>query len=91
MVIGSGNAFRDMLMNMKGVCPNCKKEMTFGEAGKLGREHGITDNVVMCPQCNRVFEVQLGGGGMTLTRDVTSRYPQVKPAKRGLFAKLFGK
>ncbi|NLJ65226.1 MAG: hypothetical protein GX337_07540 [Christensenellaceae bacterium] len=92
MMYGSGDSFREMLMKSKGVCPNCKTDLTFEEAAQLGRKHGISDNVVMCKGCNHVFEVNLVPGSMTLIKDVTSRYPQIKPAKKGgLFSKLFGK
>ena len=92
MFYGSGESFRDMLMQLKGICPNCRTELTFGEAAQLGRDHGINDNVVMCKGCSHVFAVNLAQGRMNLTRDVTSRYPQIKPRKKGgLFSKLFGK
>ena len=46
----------------------------------------------MCDKCNRVFEVNLTPGQMTLTSDVTANYPQIKPKKPGgLFGRLFGK
>ena len=92
MMFGSGDSFGEMLMNSKGVCSNCMKELTFGDAAQLARKHGISDNVVMRKGCNHVFEVNLVPGSMTLTRDVTSRYPQIKPSMQGgLFSKLFGK
>jgi len=83
MIIGNGSDFRNMLMNAKGTCPNCQQTLTFGAAAQLGRDHGISDNVVMCGNCHRVFEVNLGMGGMTLTSDVTARYPQIKPKRTG--------
>lgn len=92
MFIGNGNDLRDMLMNAPGECPNCKAALKFGDAAQLAKSHGIHDNVVMCKSCSRVFEVQLVPGQMTLTRDVTANYPQIKPKKPGgLFKKLFGK
>jgi len=80
-MFGSGNSFGDMLMQSKGVCSNCMKDLTFGDAAQLARKHGISDNVVMCKGCNHVFEVNLVPGSMTLTQDVTFRYPQIKPRK----------
>lgn len=92
MIIGNGNAFGDMLLNSKGTCPGCHRELTFGEAGRLARDHGITDNVVACPGCGHVFEVNLVPGRMTLTRDVTASYPRIKAEKKGgLLGKLFGR
>ena len=92
MFIGNGNNFRDMLMKTPGACPNCKASLTFGEAAQLAKSHNIQDNVVMCIKCRRVFEVNLAPGRMTVTRDVTANYPQVKPRKPGgLLGKLFGK
>jgi len=90
--IGNGNNFRDMLMNSPGTCPGCNASLTFGKAAQLAKSHNIQDNVVMCDKCNRVFEVNLVPGRMTLTSDVTAKYPQVRPKKPGgLFVKLFGK
>ena len=92
MIIGNGNSFRDMLMNSPGTCPNCSASLTFGKAAQLAKSHGIQDDVVMCDKCGRVFEVNLAPGRMTLTNDMTAKYPQVKPKKSGgLFGKLFGK
>jgi len=46
----------------------------------------------MCKKYNRVFEVNLVPGRMSLTNGVTAKYPQIKPKKPGgLFGKLFGK
>ena len=92
MFIGNGNSFRDMLMKTPGTCPKCNASLTFGEAAQLAKSHSIQDNVVMCDKCNRVFEVNLAPGQMTLTNDVTAKYPQIKPKKSGgLFGKLFGR
>ena len=92
MIIGNGNSFRDMLMNSPGACPKCSASLTFGEAAQLAKSRGIQDNVVMCSQCNHVFEVNLVPGQMKLTQDVTVKYPQISPRKSGgLFGKLFGR
>ncbi len=92
MFIGNGNNFRDMLMKAPGTCPNCNASLTFGKAAELAKTYNIQDNVVMCNKCHRVFEMNLVPGRMTLTRDVTANYPQVKPRKPGgLLGKLFGK
>ena len=94
MFVGNGNAFGNMLMQSKGECPNCKASLTFGESAKLARSHGISDNVVMCHQCNHVYEITMVPGRMTLTKDVTARYPQIKPKTAGgggFFSKLFKK
>ena len=71
MIIGNGNNFRDMLMKSPGVCPKCSANLTFGDAAQLAKSHGIQDNVVMCGRCNRVFEVNLVPGRMSLTNYVT--------------------
>ncbi len=92
MFIGNGNNFRDMLMNSPGTCPSCGKSLTFGKAAELAKSYGIQENVVMCTACHRVFAVNLVPGRMTLTSDVTSNYPRIKPKKPGgLFGKLFKK
>ena len=79
-VIGNGDQLAEMLMQTKGVCPNCKTELTFEDAHNLARSHGIEDNVVMCKGCSHVFEINLVPGRMTLTEDVTARYPQIQAA-----------
>ncbi len=92
MFVGNGMDIFAMLQEAKGKCPKCGKELTFKSAANLAKSHDISENVVMCDSCNRVFEVNLVPGRMTLTNDVTSKYPQVKPGKSGgLFSKLFKK
>ena len=92
MYVGNGNSFRDMLMKAPGDCPNCGAHLTFGDAAKLAKSHDIQDNVVMCSQCNHVFEVNLVPGQIKLNQDVTAKYPQISPRKSGgLFGKLFGR
>ena len=92
MIIQNGNNFRDMLMNSPGACPSCNAQLAFGKAAQLAKTFNIQDNVVMCNQCHRVFEVNLVPGRMTLTNDVTAKYPQVKLRKPGgLFGGLFRK
>lgn len=92
MFIGNGDDFGEMLLKSPGTCPNCSANLTFGEAAQLAKSHNIRENVVMCKGCNRVFEVNLVPRRMTLTNDVTAKYPQIKPGKPGgLFGRLFGK
>lgn len=91
MFIGNGMDIFGMLQESKGVCPKCGRTLTFKTAADLAKSHGISENVVMCDGCNRVFEIELVPGRMTLKNDVTSNYPQLKPARKGLFSKLFGK
>ena len=92
MIIGNGSSFRDMLMKSPGTFPKCGADLTFGDAAQLAKSHGIRDNVVMCGKCSRVFEVNLVPGRMSLTNDVTAKYPQIRPKKPGgLFGRLFGK
>ena len=92
MMFGNGDAFGEMLIRSKGICLNCRQELTFEDATHLARKHGIRENVVMCKGCHHIFEVNIVPGRMTLTQDVTTRYPQITPGKQGgLFSKLFGK
>ena len=92
MFVGNGMDIFAMLQMAKGNCPKCGKELTFRDAANLAKSYDISENVVMCDSCVRVFEVNLVPGRMTLTKDVTSQYPQVKPAKSGgFFSKLFRK
>lgn len=81
MILGSGNAFGRMLMNAKGTCPNCNTELTFEMAAQFAKSHGIDNNVVMCTKCSKVYETYMVPGKMTLTNDVTSKYPQIKSKK----------
>lgn len=91
MFVGNGDNIMGMLMNSPGTCPKCGKGLTFNDAAQLAKSNGIQDNVVMCKGCNHVFEVNLVPGCMTLTQDVTEKYPQIKPKKSGgFFGKLFG-
>lgn len=91
MFIGNGMDIFAMLQESKGKCPKCGKELTFKSAANLAKEQGISENVVMCAGCRRVFEINLVPGRMTLTNDVTAKYPQVKPKGGGFFSKLFRK
>lgn len=93
MFIGNGDDFGNMLMNSKGTCPSCGENMTFGKSAQLAKSHGISEQVVMCPKCNRIFEIHLVPGKMSLTNDVTAKYPNVKSKneKGGFFSRLFGK
>ena len=77
MRVIDGNDFMDMLLNSRGTCLNCGEELVFEEATNLAKSHGIEENVVMCKNCNHVFEVNLIPGRMTLTQDVTEKYPQI--------------
>lgn len=83
MRIIQGNDFMDMLMKSPGTCPNCGTALIFEDAAQLAKSHGITDNVVMCKGCNRVFQINMVPGRMTLTNDVTANYPQLQPAAPG--------
>ena len=92
MFVGNGMDIFAMLQEAKGKCPKCGKDLTFKTAAGLAKENNISENVVMCGGCNRVFEINLVPGRMTLTNDVTAKYPQVKAGKGGgLFSKLFKK
>lgn len=92
MFIGNGMDIFAMLQESKGKCPKCGRQLTFKSAAGLAKSHDIQENVVMCDGCNHVFEVNLVPGRMTLTNDVTAKYPQIKPqGSGGLFRKLFGK
>lgn len=88
-MFGNGDSFGKMLMNSKGTCPSCNTELTFEKSAQLAKSHGIDDNVVMCKKCSKVYEIHMVPGKMTLTNDVTSKYPQIK-SKKGFFSKIFG-
>lgn len=79
MNVINGNDFINILMKSPGICPNCGKQLIFEDAAQLAKSHDIQENVVMCDGCNRVFEIDMVPGRMTLKKDVTDRYPQVQP------------
>lgn len=62
------------LMDRQAACLNCGTTIRFEEGGMLAMDRGIRDQVVMCPSCHSIFEVELNLRELRLTADVTSRY-----------------
>lgn len=75
MRLGSGNIINDRLFGATAKCPVCRNRLTFQAGAELAKENGIHDNVVICGGCRHVFACVLLPGSLTLTDDVTERYP----------------
>ena len=93
-----GDSLAKMLMNVQASCTTCGTKITFESGANLAKKYGVTDNVVMCPQCKSVFTVQLVPGRMTLTENVTEKYKETiekaaasSKAGGGFFKNLFKK
>lgn len=55
-------------------CRSRKKAFTFQDGGLQARSAGIKDQVIMCPKCHKIYEVEVTPAGVILRNDVTSRY-----------------
>jgi hypothetical protein len=55
-------------------CPKCGSSFTFEDGAARARDGGIPDNVVVCPGCAAVYEVDVRPSGTSLGADVTDRY-----------------
>lgn len=75
MKVFDGDALGESLMKLSADCLKCGSSITFEKGAKLAGEYGIAENVVLCGECKSVFEVNLAPSCMTLTNDVTDRYP----------------
>lgn len=53
------DAISDKLMKVQGSCPNCGTILTFRESAQLAKQNGITEDVVMCYKCHKVYTVNL--------------------------------
>lgn len=71
MFVGNPEAIDDMLMNAKGICPNCHTELQFKESALLAKNNGVTEDAVMCKKCHKVFTVNLTLNNMTITNELT--------------------
>ncbi|MEX2459289.1 MAG: hypothetical protein WD770_09930 [Actinomycetota bacterium] len=69
-----GAEVAESLMRLTAPCLRCGATIQFRQGGLLAMDRGIRDKVVMCGNCNSVYEVQLGPAGMQLTTDVTANY-----------------
>ncbi len=75
MEVFDGDALGEGLMKLSADCLKCGSSITFEKGAKLAAEYGIAENVVLCGECQSAFEVNLAPSCMTLTNDVTDRYP----------------
>lgn len=66
--------FLERQMRLTAPCRGCGASIEFQQGGSLAMERGIDAKVVMCENCNSIYEVEMGPGRMQLTTDVTSRY-----------------
>jgi hypothetical protein len=67
----------DRIQKASSGCPMCGKVFGFTEGHKTAREAGIEHNVLMCPGCQSVFEIQMGYGGFRFTKNITAEYAAV--------------
>ena len=67
-------AVMSTLMDREAACLKCGTTIRFEEGGMLAMDRGIRDQVVMCPSCHSIFEVELNLRELRLTADVTARY-----------------
>lgn len=79
-MIGFGNDFMEKMIQNKATCRKCQKAFSFEQGGNHSRELGITDQVVTCPNCNTVYEINLTPSSLTLLADVSSRYASMLKA-----------
>ena len=68
----SGNKMSDILMNVRGNCPNCQTTLTFMEAARFAKENDIGEDVVMCPNCRKVYKVNLTLNEMNFVEEVNT-------------------
>jgi hypothetical protein len=77
-----GNELGEMLMKVKGTCPNCGTIMSFEAAANFAKKNGISDNVVMCEQCRSVYTIDLTPYAMSFTANVTQRYAHLQKKEK---------
>lgn len=70
MVVANGDDLSNQLMNAKGFCPNCGASLTFEESARLAKSNGVSENAVMCPDCRKVFNVNLAPNKMTILNEI---------------------
>ena len=81
-MISFGNDFMEKMIQNKATCRNCQKAFSFEQGGNHSKKIGINDQVVTCPNCNTVYEINLTPTSLTLLADVSSRYAGILKAVR---------
>lgn len=71
MSFGDGDDLKNQLMNAKGICPNCGASLTFEDSATLAKNNGVSENAIMCPNCRKVFNVNLTPDKLTVLNEIT--------------------
>ena len=59
------------LMKVQSKCPNCGATLTFEDAARLGKNHGVSENAIMCYNCKKVFNVNILPDKMEILDELT--------------------
>jgi len=65
-------------------CAICSHDFSFEEGEHLTTDRGIQEQVVLCPRCESIFEVDVTPQGITLGANVTLKYRAHSPSPPGL-------
>lgn len=79
--INNKRDFAHNLLLSPGICPHCNTILIFGENARFAKANNNLGNVVVCKNCNRVFEAEWVPASVILKRDVTEKYPNIKPKR----------
>ena len=71
MYVGNGQDVIDNLMGVQASCPNCGATLTFESAARLAKDHGVSENAIMCHDCHKVFNVNVTPNKMTILGELT--------------------
>jgi hypothetical protein len=82
MYVGDFKKMLDESSKSQLSCRNCGKKFTLQAGYFCAFDHGIREQVVVCPQCHSAYGVDVTPRGVTLLADVTERYWQQLPAPR---------
>ena len=76
MVMFGGNLEKMLESTVKatGSCRKCGTPISFEEGTGGAMDLGIRDQVVMCPKCSAIYDVNVTPRGVELRSDVTDRY-----------------
>ena len=71
MAMDNGGDLMNKLMKAQGFCPNCGAKLTFEDSANLAKDHGVSEDAVMCYNCHKVFTVNLAPNKMTVLGELT--------------------
>ena len=74
MVDGDLDKMLESTMKTTGSCRKCGTPISFEEGTGGAMDLGIRDQVVMCPKCSAIYDVNVTPRGVELRSDVTDRY-----------------